>query len=212
MVKTHNETGLKYLCMTRKKDYINYSGSGKIWVPHLEKHGYNYSTELLFETKDKEEFRRVALEYSNNFNVVESTCWANLRDEQGDGGDTVSNKMWITNEVEEKYILKTNLIPFGWRRGRNSKCAFRNKDIQKDLNKRTDRIKAGKGIKEAWNSGRFDKRDLKGKLTKGKNPQAKPVRINEIEFDSIQSAIEHFNTNRYQISKAIRENGRYSKN
>ena len=29
--------------------------------------------------------------------------------------------MWITNEVESKKILKTDLIPEGWRKGRKIK-------------------------------------------------------------------------------------------
>lgn len=28
MIKTHNVTGKKYLCITRRDDYISYKGSG----------------------------------------------------------------------------------------------------------------------------------------------------------------------------------------
>ena len=32
LLKTHNQTGLKYLCKTENEDYINYPGSGKYWM------------------------------------------------------------------------------------------------------------------------------------------------------------------------------------
>lgn len=85
-LKTHNVTGLKYLGKTEASDPHQYSGSGMYWLRHLEKHGKDVRTEILFETSDKELFKEVALEYSHRLNVVESNEYANLVHECGDGG------------------------------------------------------------------------------------------------------------------------------
>jgi hypothetical protein len=153
MIKEHLHTGLKYLCMTRKEDHESYSGSGTYWLDHLNQHGHHFSTEVIFETDDHDLFKEEALRYSNFYNVVDSDEWANLRPEEGDGGDTVSNRMWITDGSQERYIFKTDEIPEGWHRGRY-RCVFANTIIQTELSKRVDRKKNGLKIKEAW-----DKRD-----------------------------------------------------
>lgn len=87
-VKTHNKTGLKYLGQTSLSDPHKYQGSGKRWRVHIKKHGYDVTTDIIFETEDKEELKEQGIYYSNLWNVVESTEWANLMIEQGDGGDT----------------------------------------------------------------------------------------------------------------------------
>jgi len=87
-LKTHNKTGLKYLGKTVRNPLL-YHGSGKRWKRHLKKHGYDVTTEVLFETADKKLFKKVAKEYSINLNVVESNEFANLCPEEGQGGYTV---------------------------------------------------------------------------------------------------------------------------
>jgi hypothetical protein len=94
-VKTHNKTGLKYLGQTTKKDPHKYPGSGKYWTAHLNKHGYDYTTEVLHECQSKEELKEQGLHYSNIWNVVESAEWANLKPESGDGGDMSMCKSFI---------------------------------------------------------------------------------------------------------------------
>lgn len=82
--------GLKYLGKTTK-DPFKYMGSGKIWKRHIIKHGLkneDIKTEILFETKDLEEFKRKSVEISYELNIVESKDFANLINEKGDGGDT----------------------------------------------------------------------------------------------------------------------------
>lgn len=138
MIKTHNVTGLKYLCYTQKEDHNSYTGSGKIWKRHIKEYGYDVKTELLFQTEVYEDFVKVAKEYSEKHNVVNDSSWANLKIEEGDGGDTVSNKHWITDGVQDKYDLKTNAIPEGWRKGR-SNCIFKNSSKQKEFNNRANR-------------------------------------------------------------------------
>ncbi len=84
-LKTHNTTGLKYLGKT-VKDPFEYKGSGVYWNNHIKKHGYNVTTEILFQSENMEEFRKVAHKYSKDLNIVESTEFANLMDENGQGG------------------------------------------------------------------------------------------------------------------------------
>lgn len=84
--KTHKDTGLKYLGYTKSSDPREYQGSGKYWTWHIEKHGYNVDTEILFETTNKQEIKAKVLYYSELWNVVESDEWANLKPESGCGG------------------------------------------------------------------------------------------------------------------------------
>ena len=86
MVKTHNITGLKYLCQTKRKDPHKYLGSGTRWWNHLNKHGKTITTEIIRECETHEELTYYGLQYSNLWNVVESDEWANLKPESGTGG------------------------------------------------------------------------------------------------------------------------------
>lgn len=96
MIKTHNITGLKYLCKCSHENYISYKGSGKYWKRHCKKHGNDVSTEILFQTDNLDEFKKVCNEISLKLNVVESKEWANLIDETGtDGGTTHTNPYWL---------------------------------------------------------------------------------------------------------------------
>ena len=85
-VKTHRVTGLKYLGYTKAKDPHCYSGSGKYWLLHLNKHGKIYETTILHKCYNKSEITLVGTYYSKLWNVVESDEWANLKPETGDGG------------------------------------------------------------------------------------------------------------------------------
>jgi hypothetical protein len=88
-LKTHNVTGLKYLGKTTQDPY-QYKGSGVRWENHIKKHSYDVSTTILFQTENKEEFKKVALDYSHRLNIVESKEFANLTHEEGQGGMTTN--------------------------------------------------------------------------------------------------------------------------
>ena len=85
-VKIHNKTGLKYLGKTSAADPHKYIGSGKYWNLHLKKHGYDFSTEIIFESNDPKQIKEQGMYYSKKWDVVKSNHWANLKDEQGDVG------------------------------------------------------------------------------------------------------------------------------
>lgn len=86
-VKTHNKTGLKYLGKTKRNPH-KYQGSGKYWKRHIKKHGYDVKTEIILTTDNIQILKDTGIYYSNLWNIVESSEWANYRPENGDGGDT----------------------------------------------------------------------------------------------------------------------------
>lgn len=199
MIKTH-ETGLRYLCYTKKvgKDYKEYLGSGTYWKKHLKKYGDNISTELIFETTDREKFKKYALKISKKYNIAKDKGWANDRFEQGDGGDTVSNKMWITDGLNDKYILKTESVPKGFRKGRGSKCVFKDSKKQREFSKRCDVVTRGKAIREAWSdrdNNKFGTRvlpDISGDKNPLRNPIHKLTHLKSVrtpEFRKLQSGL-----------------------
>jgi hypothetical protein len=91
MVKTHNITGLKYLCQTKKKDPYKYLGSGIEWTKHLKIHGLSIHTEIILTTTDKQELGTVGRYYSNVWRITSAMddfgnkIWANLIPETAGG-------------------------------------------------------------------------------------------------------------------------------
>lgn len=177
LIKIHKVTGLKYLCYTKKKDHISYRGSGTRWKKHLKQHGYEFDTILLYQTNDYDDFKNYATQKSLEYNVVESDEWANLKLEEGDGGDTVSKKRWITDGSTDKYMNISEDLPHGWKYGR-SICVFNDSEKQKEFNSKSDRNKAGISIKLAWDEGRFN-RDHSKCGSKGDNNVAKRPEVKE---------------------------------
>lgn len=85
-LKEHNVTGLKYLGYTSRQDYDVYSGSGKYWRKHLDKHGYDVTTTLLGSYETEEELKENGIKYSIMWDVVNSNKFANLKTEEGISG------------------------------------------------------------------------------------------------------------------------------
>jgi hypothetical protein len=86
-VKTHNKTGLKYLGKTVRDPFV-YTGSGKRWLNHIAKYGYDCNTQILLASSCKKEISETGMFFSELWNIVESNAWANLIPESGEGGDT----------------------------------------------------------------------------------------------------------------------------
>lgn len=122
--------GLKYLGKTTKNPYI-YNGSGKIWKRHLKKHNLSYTdikTEIVLETNDVLELIRVGNELSMEHNIVKSNEWANLRIENGDGGDT------------SKFIDYTNPNFHEQSRGKHLNTFSSEEDKKRIIAERTSKI------------------------------------------------------------------------
>ena len=109
LVKTHNKTGLKYLCQTTR-DPHKYNGSGIYWKRHLKVHGKDHSTEILKECTTKEELKYWGIFYSNLWNVVKSEDWANLKPEEGDGMSSETAKVLNNNPSTKKKNSDSNKV------------------------------------------------------------------------------------------------------
>jgi hypothetical protein len=117
MLKTHNKTGKKYLCITKKDKWEEYPGSGAQWRKHCTKHGFDLSTDLLFTTDDYLEFVFVCIFYSIELDIVLSEEFANSIPEVGYDNHFLnltgkSNlELWwdyATDEMKKEVIRKRN--------------------------------------------------------------------------------------------------------
>ena len=127
MIKKHKITGKKYLCKkvaNNDKSAITYKGSGLRWKRHLEIHGNDVDTEILYKcpTENKNEFRNVAIDYSNKLNILNDPSWLNLVIEEGQGGsrsDTsgTKGKKWMYKDDKRIMVSLSKIDEYlknGW--------------------------------------------------------------------------------------------------
>lgn len=113
-IKIHTKTKLKYFGKSIKKDIEKYTGSGKRWLNHINKHGKQHIvtiwiSDYFYSEKDIKKF---ALEFSEQNNIKNSNEWANLKEENGlDGGKlpensilSIKEKLTGRNKNTHKYI------------------------------------------------------------------------------------------------------------
>lgn len=88
-IKQHSVTGLLYFGKT-VYDPVSYLGSGVHWQRHIKKHGKEHVVTLWNELfTDRTALTLFALQFSEEMNIVKSTSWANIKEENGlDGGST----------------------------------------------------------------------------------------------------------------------------
>ncbi len=153
-----------------------YMGSGTWLKRAIKKHGEaHFKKEILeFFPSSEEMFLKerdvVNEEFILRDDVYNFKCG-------GSGGDTLQKRKWANDGIKEKYF-HINEIPEGWVLGRLNSCKFKDAQFQKDMNSRTDREKAGKSIKKAWEEGRV-KRDHSKCGTKGDNNVSKRPEVRE---------------------------------
>lgn len=110
-VKTHQKTGLKYLGITSKEDVHKYSGSGKYWKSHLNKHGYYYDTLILKVCQTTEEVKGWGIYYSELWDIVEALnsngnkVWANLKPETGEGAPAGKYHHMKNPDIHSRAVL-----------------------------------------------------------------------------------------------------------
>jgi hypothetical protein len=132
-IKQHKITKLKYFGKTTK-DPNKYFGSGKHWIRHIKKHGLEIDTIWYQLFTDEKEMVDFALKFSKDNNIVESSEWANLKEENGlDGG---FDKGWWSEEQIEHNRKKAKER---WANGvydkeklRLSRIGFKQPQSQKD--------------------------------------------------------------------------------
>ena len=167
-VKTHNKTGLKYLGKTTMADPHTYRGSGVDWKTHLQEHGEDYTTEIIRECKTNQELNYWGRYYSELWNVVESTDWANRIPETGGGvcGPEVATK--ISQQLRgKKKPLRTDIHKENLSKSAKGKTKIRSQEHQNAL---TESIKSN----WATNNERRDKTAAVGKANRGRkhSPEA----------------------------------------
>lgn len=89
LLKTHKQTGKKYLCRHVSADIntcYKYKGSGVYWRRHLQKYGNDVNTEIIAECSTIEEAKVVGRYYSELWDIVKNPEFANLVLEDGQGG------------------------------------------------------------------------------------------------------------------------------
>lgn len=118
--KTHNVTGLKYLGYTKNDPFV-YKGSGVRWTKHLEAHGDDVTTEIICECSTKEDVKEKGRYYSALWDVVNSRDWANMKAEEGDGGDMSSSESWINSRKTPEFRKKQSEGARGNKNVRNYK-------------------------------------------------------------------------------------------
>lgn len=147
-----------------------YIGSGEYWKAHLKQHGYTYKdikTWILHETEDNDDLVRTGRYYSKLWNVVESDQWANLKEEDGTGGDVSgcrskenyslgSKKANETRrqrgyEVSQEARLKMRLAKLGkpgCMKGRSRPDMVGDRNYNSTLEARKKLSEARKGVKQ----------------------------------------------------------------
>ena len=164
-VKTHIVTGLRYLGFTTSQDPHKYSGSGTRWLNHLNKHGYNYTTEIIKQCQSKEELKEWGLYYSTLWNVVDSNEWANLKEEAGDGGrqsEESRKKMSESKKGSIPWNKGKKGVQIPWNKGLKGEQVAWNKGLKQPITEeRREKLKGlepwnkgKKGSQTAWNKGK----------------------------------------------------------
>ena len=120
MIKEAVGIGVKYLCKCGDyRDPYEYRGSGVFWRKIINKHNPEIKTTILGFYETNEELRVAGEFYSKKFNIVEDKAWANLIPEIGDGGPTVTGKIYghDPNTLTIRAFNSENDLPDGWKKG-----------------------------------------------------------------------------------------------
>jgi len=181
--------GKKYLGKTTSKyDPYHYSGSGIKWKAHLAKHKIlpsELKTTILLETEDKEEFRKVALEYSAEWDVVNNPEFCNLTVEEGQGGDTSALIDYSKRNTFNPNPKGTK----GFRKGQV--WMFKGK-----TQKRVVPEEISSYLKRGYKEGYIIERESKNKKTKWMFKGKHTIRAHSSEVDSYLEQGYQFGTNR----------------
>jgi hypothetical protein len=168
-LKEHSVTGLKYLGYT-KHDITTYNGSGKYWLRHLKTHGNEHTTQILLQTSDKEEIKSMGRYYSNLWDIVNAKnengdkIWANLRIEQGDGG----NGYEFSDEDRINIGLSAKAA---WSRLSEDDRVKRVQKTKESLNRPEVREKLSRASKEAQNRSEVKERVRSSAINTWSDPE-----------------------------------------
>lgn len=174
-IKQCPHCGLKYFGKSTQDNIEHYQGSGIRWRQHLEKHGVEpvhlWNSDWYYDKS----ISRFALKFSRINQIVKSTKWANLVEENGiNGGNVLLSK--TDNEIKEitNKRTETNLKKYGVcninqlpERKEYYKKLFTGREISKEAKLKMSKAKKGKGIgKDNNNYGNYWTNEQKQNLSK----------------------------------------------
>jgi len=159
LLKQHTVTGLKYLCFHHgtRDNCFKYKGSGTYWTSHLSKHGNSINT-IILEIKDtREELVEYGLKYSKLWDVVKSTEFANLIDEDCNSTSAPLQREDVRLRRNKAFSDRVRL------HGQTDKEKARNKKTSVILQSTEIREKAANTLRTRLNTGhRTEKEQQKG--------------------------------------------------
>lgn len=106
-IKQHSVTGLLYFGKTTR-DVTKYMGSGKYWQRHIKKYGKQIDTLWYCLYTDEAECKSFAKVFSEQNNIVNSSEWANLIEENGLDGAPSGHFGHTFTEEERNKISKAS--------------------------------------------------------------------------------------------------------
>jgi hypothetical protein len=194
-VKTHNITGLKYLGKTTQDPFV-YKGSGKRWKAHIAKHGYNVTTEIIGVYQSNGDLAFVGKQLSEKWDIVNSSEWANLKPESGDGGacywDGMNEHLKIVSARGREKIQLMKKIP--WNKGK-----LLGSNHTKWWNNGMNDLKAIECPGDGWTLGR---------LFKERPDKAIAIIYNGVLYPSIKEAVRITGATKYSILKYGKSNSK----
>ncbi len=97
------------MCITKRKNWNTYRGSGTRWNNICRKHGYDFTTELLYESDCYTDFLQKVKYYNDLYDVANSEEFANVIPENGYDsgiyGKTNLEYFWENAVPEEKKLI-----------------------------------------------------------------------------------------------------------
>jgi len=145
-IKQHNQTGLKYLCKTTRKNPIKYAGSGRYWKRHLQKHGNDITTLWCHLYLEKEILVEEALAFSRAHNIVKAKhkngkkIWANEKPENGLDGNSPGAKLAETTKKKIGKKAKERMANLEYRH-KTQQAALEGRLSRSDEEKRKTSLK-----------------------------------------------------------------------
>lgn len=206
--------GLNYLGKTTAQNIEEYTGSGVDWIKHLKEHNVDpihvWNSDWFYDRS----IVQYALDLSEKLNIAESDDWANLKPENGlDGGDTsfyidYDEKVKNTDYAEVGKSVSETLNSLDWKlrnyktcphcgvwcspmnysRIHSNRCklALTEEDYQKSLGYKTCERCQWYGPPGAYKTYHgINCKDL--------------IIIDEVEFNSVESAAKSFNVSKTTI-------------
>jgi len=216
MIKTHNVTGLKYLCVTKNEDHNKYHGSGVYWKKHLRIHGRDIDTEIIFSTESKNALAKAGIKYSALYDVVESCEWANLISETGYDYDGITRKGWFgwyesltENEIKERNINISKKVRDRFANEDSKITSERNSASRRNISPENALQRKSK-IQDVYATGKHDHLFVRYSEERqgANNPAAQSVSIEGIIYHTIKDAFTTLELTRSVVSNRIKSDSK----